>query len=125
MGTGVERSLHRRRVTSFDVARPAHASGATVSRAFTTPDRSAPDKRERICETTSHLGYVPNAIAFGSRDGLRVTGIPVPETMSVTGFDGLPQSTRKAYDLTTIPARQLLEGQSKIRTTVANRRGRA
>ena len=35
-------------------------------------------------------------------DGLRANGISVPDTMSVTGFDGLPQSTWKAYDLTTI-----------------------
>jgi len=44
--------------------------------------------------------------------------------MPVAGFDGLHLSTRKAYDLTAIPARQLLEGRSKIRTTVANRKGR-
>jgi hypothetical protein len=51
-------------------------------------------------------------------------GISVPGSMPVTGFDGLPLNTRKAYDLAAIPARQLLEGRSKIRTTVANQKGR-
>jgi len=89
-----------------------------------------------------------DSIAFGLIDGLRAKGISVPESMSVTGFDGLPQSTWKAYELTTIeqptqelaqlavemlvdqietdqpttPARQLLEGQLRIRSTVAKRK---
>jgi DNA-binding LacI/PurR family transcriptional regulator len=91
-----------------------------------------------------------DAIAFGLMDGLRAKGISVPDTMSVTGFDGLPQSTWRAYDLTTIeqpmqelarlavetlvdriendepttPERRLLEGHLKIRGTVANRKDR-
>lgn len=91
-----------------------------------------------------------DVIAFGLIDGLRAKGISVPETMSVTGFDGLPQSNWKAYDLTTIeqptqelaqlaietlvdriendepttPRRRLLEGHLKIRGTVANRKDR-
>jgi len=40
-------------------------------------------------------------IAFGFMDGLRATGISVPETMSVTGFGGLLRNNLKAYDLTT------------------------
>jgi len=89
-----------------------------------------------------------DAIAFGLMDGLRAKGILVPETMSVTGFDGLPQSTWRTYDLTTIeqpmqelarlavetlvdqiendqptkPARQLLQGHLQIRGTVEKRK---
>ncbi len=88
-----------------------------------------------------------DAIAFGLIDGLRAHGIAVPEEISVTGFDGLPQSAWKAYDLTTIeqpmqelsrlavetlvdriendepttPIRRLLKGHLRIRSTVANR----
>jgi DNA-binding LacI/PurR family transcriptional regulator len=91
-----------------------------------------------------------DSIAFGLMDGLRAKRISVPDTMSVTGFDGLPQSTWKAYNLTTIeqpmqelaqlavetlveriendepttPGRRLLDGQLKIRGTVANRKDR-
>lgn len=41
-------------------------------------------------------------IAFGLIDGLRERGIRVPEDVSVTGHDGLPQASWAGYDLTTI-----------------------
>jgi len=92
-----------------------------------------------------------DAIAFGVIYGLRGHGIAVPGEISVTGFDGLPQSAWKSYDLTTIeqpmqelsrlavetlvdriendepttPTRRLLEGHMRIRSTVANRRAPA
>ncbi|MFB3048845.1 MAG: LacI family DNA-binding transcriptional regulator [Acidimicrobiia bacterium] len=74
--------VHRRRtqpVTSVDIARLAHVSQATVSRAFTTPDLVAPDKRERIYETATQLGYVPNAIgrSLSSRSS-RIIAVVVP-----------------------------------------------
>ena len=74
-----ERRPRRPRVTSVDVARLARVSQATVSRAFTTPDIVAPDKRERIYETATDLGYVPNAIgrSLSSRSS-RIIAVVVP-----------------------------------------------
>ena len=46
----------------MDVARAARVSQATVSRAFNPPHRVTPDKRERVYDSASKLGYVPNAI---------------------------------------------------------------
>ena len=66
-------------MTSVDVARVAHVSQATVSRAFTTPDIVAPDKRERIYETATQLGYVPNAIGRSlSSQSSRIIAVVVP-----------------------------------------------
>lgn len=106
------------------------------------------------CEGRRHRGRVTYEAVYhaadqiGLMDGLRATGISGPETMSVTGFDGFPQSNWNAHDLTTIerplqeqarlgvdelvdqiesdvptiPSRQSLEGQLKIRSAVAIRR---
>ena len=41
-------------------------------------------------------------IALGVIDGLRGSGISVPDDVSVTGFDGIPQAEWGAYALTTI-----------------------
>lgn len=43
-----------------------------------------------------------DSIAFGVVDGLRASGLEVPEDVSVTGFDGLPQADWLAYQLTTV-----------------------
>ena len=49
-------------------------------------------------------------LAFGVIDGLRSLGVSVPDDVSITGFDGLPQSTWAGYDLTTLvqPAEELI-----------------
>ncbi len=90
-----------------------------------------------------------DSIAFGVIDGLRTAGVAVPDDVSVTGFDGLAQAAWRAYDLTTIeqPLDDLVEsaisvvmdavsgdardragrvvpGALRIRSTVADRRGR-
>lgn len=41
-------------------------------------------------------------LAFGVLDGLRAAGVDVPGDVLLTGFDGLPQASWNAYDLTTI-----------------------
>ena len=41
-------------------------------------------------------------LAFGVLDGLRAVGIDVPGQVLLTGFDGLPQASWNAYDLTTV-----------------------
>ncbi len=43
-----------------------------------------------------------DSIAFGLMDGLRRAGRGVPEDISVTGFDGLPQAAWLSYSLTTV-----------------------
>ena len=45
---------------------------------------------------------VSDIIAFGVLDAFRMTGVRVPHDIAVVGFDGLPQSGRAVYDLTTI-----------------------
>ncbi len=49
-------------------------------------------------------------LAFGVVDGLRALGTSVPDDVSITGFDGLPQATWAGYDLTTLvqPAEELI-----------------
>lgn len=41
-------------------------------------------------------------MAMGLMDGLRIGGLRIPEDVAVVGFDGLPQSARRIYDLTTV-----------------------
>lgn len=79
MRSGEESRRHRRGVTSVDVARAAHVSQATVSRAFSAPDLVAPEKRERVLSTAAELGYVPNAIGRSlSSQSSRIIAVVVP-----------------------------------------------
>lgn len=41
-------------------------------------------------------------VAFGVIDGLRERGLEAPRDLLITGFDGLPQASWAAYDLTTL-----------------------
>jgi LacI family transcriptional regulator len=52
-------------VTSWDIARKAGVSQATVSRVINGSDRVAPETRLRVMEVVEQLGYAPNAIARG------------------------------------------------------------
>lgn len=47
----------------FDVAHHAGVSKATVSRAFTNPDKVKAETYQRIMKAAEELGYAPNAIA--------------------------------------------------------------
>ncbi len=49
-------------------------------------------------------------LAFGVMDGLSKLGVSVPNDVSVTGFDGLPQASWAGFDLTTLvqPAEELI-----------------
>jgi len=49
--------------TILDVAVLANVSKATVSRAFSSPDKVNPDTRKRIMEAARRLQYQPNALA--------------------------------------------------------------
>ncbi|NNE96836.1 MAG: LacI family DNA-binding transcriptional regulator [Acidimicrobiales bacterium] len=62
-------------------------------------------------------GALPDALmvagdelAFGVIDGLRANGVAVPDDVSVTGFDGLPQASWAGFDITTLvqPAEELI-----------------
>ncbi|MFW2383516.1 MAG: LacI family DNA-binding transcriptional regulator [Acidimicrobiales bacterium] len=71
-------------------------------------------------ELVQHFGgpeQLPDALmvagdelAFGVIDGLRAAGVVVPDDVSVTGFDGLPQASWAGFDLTTLvqPAAELI-----------------
>lgn len=50
--------------TLEDVARAAHVSTATISRAINSPDKVAAETRERVEQVIEKLGYTPN---FGGR----------------------------------------------------------
>ena len=66
-------------MTAVDVALLADVSQATVSPGFTTPDIVAPEKRQRIYETASQVGYVPNAIGRSlSSQSSRIIAVVVP-----------------------------------------------
>ncbi len=97
-----------------------------------------------LSDVPEALMAASDGIAFGLMDGLRTAGVNIPDDVSITGFDGLPQSAWKAYDLTTIeqpmaelarrgveslvdriendvvetPRRQLLEGSLVRRSTI-------
>ena len=67
-------------VTIRDVARRAHVSVATVSRALTSPELVRPETRSRVLAAASDLGYQPNRAARGLITGKTGNiGIVVPD----------------------------------------------
>ena len=58
-----------RRPTVYDVAARAGVSTATVSFAFTQPDRVKQSTREHVLATAAAIGYVPSASARGLATG--------------------------------------------------------
>ena len=67
-------------VTIRDVARRAHVSVATVSRALTSPGLVRPETRARVLAAASDLGYQPNRAARGLITGKTGNiGIVVPD----------------------------------------------
>ena len=51
--------------TIYDVSRLSGVSTATVSRAFTAPDRVREETRRKVLAAAEALGYQPSAIALG------------------------------------------------------------
>lgn len=71
-------SLHRGRVRIKDVAAAAGVSITTVSDSLSGKGRLAPATREHVREVAARLGYRPNALARGLRDGRsRLLGLVV------------------------------------------------
>ena len=65
--------------TVSDVARLAHVSTATVSRALNTPGVVRLEVRERIAAAVEKLGYIPNDSARALRQNqTRLIGVVVP-----------------------------------------------
>lgn len=58
-----------RRPTVYDVADRASVSIATVSFAYSRPDKVKPDTRDRVLAAARDLGYVPSASARGLANG--------------------------------------------------------
>lgn len=66
--------------TLQDIAREAHVSVATVSRALTHQASVAPGTRDRIEQIAQRLGYTPKSVPPGEyHDGV-IIGIPAPGT---------------------------------------------
>ncbi len=68
-GTGIRRKKSRGPVTSFDVARLAGVTQATVSRAINRPEVVAPETRQKIEQAMTSLNYRPSAAARGLARG--------------------------------------------------------
>lgn len=69
-----------RRPTVQDVARAAGVSPSTVSRALNGSGYAAADVRQRVLETASRIGYVPDGNARNLRQGRsRVVGVLVSD----------------------------------------------
>jgi LacI family transcriptional regulator len=67
-------------ITIRDVARKAHVSVATVSRALTSPELVRPETRSRVLAAATELGYQPNRAARGLITGKTGNiGIVVPD----------------------------------------------
>jgi DNA-binding LacI/PurR family transcriptional regulator len=60
---GKKNTVHRARITSFDVAALAGVSQSSVSRAFSRRSNIADETQKRIFEAARKLNYVPNSIA--------------------------------------------------------------
>jgi DNA-binding LacI/PurR family transcriptional regulator len=56
-------------ITIWDIARTAHVSTATVSRALNRPDVVDPATRERVCAAAKAMGYQPNRAAQALKTG--------------------------------------------------------
>jgi LacI family transcriptional regulator len=68
-----------RRITIDDIARAAGLAKATVSRALNGRGEVHPSTRERVLQTASELGYVPQAAAHALRTGRsRCLGLLLP-----------------------------------------------
>jgi LacI family transcriptional regulator len=74
------RGIRPRNVTIKDVAREAGVSYSTVSRVLNNYRYINPDKRQRVLDAVSHLGYVANLQARGLVGGRsRVVGLLIPD----------------------------------------------
>ena len=78
------------RVTIRDVAREASVSVTTVSRALNSKSEISHDKRRRVIETASRLGYAPSSVARALVSGRTKTiGVVVTDNASPVYADAL------------------------------------
>ena len=77
----------RGRPTSYDVARRAGVSQATVSRAFNPESPASDDVRKRVLAAAAEIGYAPNAMARSLNSGRsKIIGV----LMHVVHIEGFP-----------------------------------
>lgn len=114
-------------VTGKEVAAAANVSLITVSRAFTTPERVAPETLKRVREVSQRLGYIPNAVAgdLASRRS-RVVAAVVP-TLSHSNFaqtiEGLVTGLRRErYELLLSSSAFSIDREQEIVSTFMERR---
>ncbi len=113
--------------TGRDVAAAAKVSLITVSRAFNSPDRLAPETLRRVKEAAEKFGYIPNAVAgeLSSRRS-RVVAAVVP-TLSHSNFartiEGLVAGlSKERYELLLSSSEFSLEREEEIVGTFLERR---
>ncbi len=113
--------------TGRDVAAAAKVSLITVSRAFNSPGRLAPETLRRVKEAAEKVGYIPNAVAgeLSSRRS-RVVAAVVP-TLSHSNFartiEGLVAGlSKERYELLLSSSEFSLEREEEIVGTFLERR---
>lgn len=99
--------LFARQVGDFDVDRARAAANAM----FNVPAHDRPDA---VFVANDHM-------AFAAMDELRFgLGLRIPEDVSVVGFDDVPPSAWRAYDLTTMRQRANLMVHETVETLIAH-----
>ncbi|PSL00309.1 LacI family transcriptional regulator [Murinocardiopsis flavida] len=98
-----------RPVTLITVARQAGVSKTTASDALTGTGRVSPATRDRVMQTATMLGYVPNSSARHLRRAVTGTiGLHLPEVLTRSDyymrfvFGAVDQAAAHGYDLTLI-----------------------
>ncbi|MDF1775384.1 MAG: LacI family DNA-binding transcriptional regulator [Rhizobiaceae bacterium] len=113
--------------TGKDVAEAAKVSLITVSRAFSMPERLAPETLKRVQKVAEDLGYIPNAVAgeLSSRRS-KVVAVVVP-TLSNSNFartiEGLVARLNKdGYELLLSSSAFSPDREAEIVATLLERR---
>lgn len=100
--------------TIYDIARELHISPSTVSRALANHPRISPATRARVLELATQLGFQPNSMASGLRQGrVKSVGVIVPRinrhffSSVIGGIEGV--ASQNGYSVMICQSRDLAE----------------